>query len=171
MHFLSLQVRRRRHGRWRTGGVAGSNSGLLKRAIAKSARAPVPAVQNFRPRPSWQAAAHFGVYFCRNIWDRLRRIAGQVGGLPIPQAKTVNGVWGVFRSAVAAAAGAASTTISISLAVSDPWRPIRTTPDALADECIESAFFVCQKREKDINETKKMQYGGDLVGFLGSMWL
>jgi hypothetical protein len=41
--------------------VAGSNSGFLKRAIAKSARIPVLAVQNFRRWPSWQAAAHFGV--------------------------------------------------------------------------------------------------------------
>jgi len=67
--------------------VTGSNSGLLKRAIAKSARVRAPTVQNFRPRPSWQAAAHFGVYFRGNFWDRLRRIAGQVGHLPVPQTK------------------------------------------------------------------------------------
>jgi len=67
--------------------VAGSNSGPFKRSITKSARVPVPAVQNFRPGPSRQAAAHFGVYFCRNFWDRLRRIAGQVGLLSVLQTK------------------------------------------------------------------------------------
>ena len=45
------------------------------------------AVQNFFRRLSWQAAAHFGVSFCRNIWDTLRRFAGQTGLLPVPPAK------------------------------------------------------------------------------------
>jgi len=34
-------------------------------------------------------AAHFGVYFCRNIWDRLGRIAEKVGLLAaVLQSKT-----------------------------------------------------------------------------------
>ena len=52
--------------------------GFVKPPIAKSARVPVPAVQNFRRRLPWQAAAHFAVQFCRNIWDGLRRFIGQV---------------------------------------------------------------------------------------------
>ena len=55
-----------------------------KRAIAKSARGPLLAVQNFRRRPTWQPEAHFGVYFRSNIWDKLRRIAEQVRPAPRP---------------------------------------------------------------------------------------
>jgi hypothetical protein len=44
-------------------------------------------VQKFCQTPLWQAAAHFSMYFCRNIWDRLGPIAGQLGLLSVLQAK------------------------------------------------------------------------------------
>jgi len=170
--------------------VAGSNSGLSKRAIAKSARVPVPAVQNFRPRPSWQAAAHFGVYFCRSIWDRLRRIAGRWANAPSRKRELDNGVWGVFRSDNA---GGSWRRINDDRHQFGGIRPIAADQniagrlyigggrgacsiaegktDALADEMRQVGLLRVPKSEKVINETKKMQYGGDLVGRLGSMWL
>jgi hypothetical protein len=67
--------------------VSGPNGDPFKRPIAKSARARISAVQNFSRRLSRQAAAHFDVSFCRNIWDTLRRFAGQAGLFPVPPAK------------------------------------------------------------------------------------
>jgi hypothetical protein len=64
--------------------AAASNSGRASDQLTKSARLPLLAMQNLRPRPQWPAAAHFGVYFRGNIWDKLRRIAGQVRPAPPP---------------------------------------------------------------------------------------
>lgn len=66
---------------------AGSHSGPFDRAITKSARVRIPAVQNFLHEAVAPAAGHFGQYFRQNIRATLRPTAGQAGLRAILKAK------------------------------------------------------------------------------------